>query len=196
MFIPKRLPIHCAVIGGSLKILSWLIDVHHCPIKIINTGSRNMAQELIETSEGRTLLDLAIAHKRVSILHYLVNQKRISIPSGKEKNEASLMALEAVLKAFPQSPASRSRMDVPPSPSLTVKRLGNKNVQEGSNYLFNITSPYDDEDSDSDQRDDYEERNPAHTTQSSYDDEESVVTTMQDPVRKNIFDFFSPFQSI
>ena len=158
-----------------------------------------MNQELIETSAGRTIIDLAIAHKRVNILHYLVNQKRISTQTGKEKNQASLLALEAVLQAYPQSPASRSRMNVPPSPSLTGKRLGNKNVKEGSHYLFNVASPYDDDDegftSDSDQGDDYEDNNPSHENQSSFDDEESVVTTVQDPVRMGLFKLFSPFRS-
>jgi hypothetical protein len=223
-----------------LKILSWLIDVHYCPIKIITTGGGNggrgrggvfvgtrrrntrRTQELIQTSQGRNILDLAIAHRRVNILHYLVNQKRISISSSsststsnatggagaggkdKRKKKASMdssMALEAALKAYPlqrtlASSTSRSsgvRVNVrtPSNPSLTVKqRLGTKNVQEGSSYLFNIcTSSFnddddDDEDFDSDyylSDDDYEERNPA---QQHTDDEESVVTTKQYPVRK------------
>ena len=74
------LPIHCAAEGGSLQLLQWLVDVHYCPIKRIrtHTGKRFKNQsnnELIVTSKGRSILEIAMAGKRVNILNYLVNEK-------------------------------------------------------------------------------------------------------------------------
>lgn len=100
------LPIHCAAEGGSLILLKWLVDVHFCPIKRIRTGNKNRSQssdEMIATSKGRTLLDIAMAGQKVDILKYLVQDKKVSMLaiSGTRDLQASLGALEAVLKAYP-----------------------------------------------------------------------------------------------
>ena len=99
--------------GGNVKLLKWLIDVHHCPIKMTNTGNRNShgTRQLITTSNGRTILDLAVVKKEVDVLQYLVNQKKISVSSETGTNANALMALEAVLKAMPGSlPLERKSM--------------------------------------------------------------------------------------
>ena len=64
-------PIHCATEGGNLLLLALLVDVHFCPIKIIRTGNKNNFQgsdELITTSRGRTVVEIAMAKQRVDIL--------------------------------------------------------------------------------------------------------------------------------
>lgn len=94
------LPIHCAVVGGNRELVSWLIDIHHCPIKMINTGnSRQMESTLISTSHGRTVIDIALDYKRIDVLKYFVSQKNISISESKgDKNNATYATLEVLLK--------------------------------------------------------------------------------------------------
>jgi len=97
-------PIHCAAEGGDLMLLAWLVDVHFCPIKRIRTGNKINSQgsdELITTSRGRTIVEIAMANQRVDILRYLVNEKNLSV-CGVKDLQTSLAALEAVLKAYPQ----------------------------------------------------------------------------------------------
>jgi hypothetical protein len=95
------LPIHCAAIGGSLDLLIWLTETHYCPIKRIRTGNKVKSQgsdELITTSKGKSVIDIALAGKQVDMLRYLVNEKGANFDRVKDINIA-LGALEAVLKS-------------------------------------------------------------------------------------------------
>ncbi len=58
-----------------------------------------MTTELIKTSRGRTVIDIAIDNQRIDILKYLVNYKNISLSDGKNEDKASLAALEVVLRS-------------------------------------------------------------------------------------------------
>eukprot|EP00934_Nitzschia_sp_Nitz4_P008461 Nitzschia sp. Nitz4//scaffold8_size234185//114671//116380//NITZ4_001264-RA/size234185-exonerate_protein2genome-gene-0.38-mRNA-1//1//CDS//3329559827//8451//frame0 len=99
-------PIHCAVEGGNLDIVRWLVEEHFCPMKVIRTGSSKKpkrggsADQLILTSKGRSVLTIAMTSLHVQIMRYLVVEHGISIYEGKDLN-ASLRALEAVLLALP-----------------------------------------------------------------------------------------------
>ena len=75
----RRFPIHCAVLGGSLKLFLWLVDVHFCPIRMTRTGNGNNQQvtkELIKTSKKRSVPDIAMTEQRANILQYLINDKK------------------------------------------------------------------------------------------------------------------------
>lgn len=103
-------PIHCAVEGGNLPLLRWLVDVHFCPIKLIRTGNRNRDRGSdipIRTSKGRSVLSISMASKNVDILRYLAIEKSVSVFEIKELN-TSLGALEAVLNAFPDRSSSNN----------------------------------------------------------------------------------------
>jgi len=104
-------PIHCAVEGGNIDILRWLIDDHFCPIKLIRTGAgknrRGGADVPILTSKGRSLLSIAIDRVKVDIMRYLVIECGISIYESTEL-KSSLRALEAALIAIPSTVDSRS----------------------------------------------------------------------------------------
>ena len=120
--------------GGNVKLLKWLIDVHHCPIKMTNTGNRNShgTRQLITTSNGRTILDLAVEKKEVDILQYLVNQKKISVSSETGTNATALMALEAVLKAMPGSlPLERKSMSPRIQRHKTNQRSPMRHITQG-----------------------------------------------------------------
>lgn len=179
------LPVHCATEGGSLKVLTWLVDVHHCPLKMINTGNRNktMSEELIGTSQYRTVLDIAIVKQKVDILRYLVQQKKVPVNDRKNKNHASLVALETVLKAFPEAPPYTPSMSQrnrnytecgsPACSSYTNRKsVDIRNVGSKSLYEINDTS-----DDDSFEYID----NTEEDVSDDADDEQSVSTTVQDP---------------
>ena len=69
-------PIHCAVEGGNLDIVRWLMEDHFCPIKLVRSGStkkqKRAGAELIPTSKDRTVLTIAVTSLHVDILRYLV----------------------------------------------------------------------------------------------------------------------------
>ncbi len=99
-------PIHCAVEGGNLEIVHWLMDEHFCPIKVVRTGSNKNSRQgsgydvPILTSKGRSVLAIALQGLKVDILRYLVVEKGVSVYEMKDL-KYSLQALEAVLHAFP-----------------------------------------------------------------------------------------------
>jgi len=104
-------PIHCAVEGGNIDAVRWLIDDHFCPIKLIRTGSgkksRSGADVPILTSKGRSLLSIAIDRVKVDIMRYLVIECGVSIYESTEL-KSSLRALEAALIALPSTVGNRS----------------------------------------------------------------------------------------
>lgn len=105
-------PIHCAVEGGNIDIVRWLMEDHFCPIKVIRTGSGKKpkrggsADQLILTSKNRSVLTIAMTSLHVEILRYLVVDNGVSIYESKDLL-SSLRALEAVLLALPGSQRSR-----------------------------------------------------------------------------------------
>lgn len=90
-------PVHCAVMGGSIEIVKWLVDIHLCPISVKNDPRGHMLS--VQTSASRTLLDLAmtgVMRSKVDILVYLLG-KGLSITDVKD---SSLIpkTLETILK--------------------------------------------------------------------------------------------------
>ena len=183
------LPIHCATEGGSLKLLQWLVDVHYCPIKRVRTSNRYKNQtndELITTSKGRSLLEIAMSCQNVDILNYLVNVKQIGFESIKSLDVA-LKALEAVILAFPrrddeeQEEQSESGIITPvhghKSPSLTfeVERSNRTPIRDGIPLYEMKSFDSDDESTDS-------SSNRSAEQYANSDDEESVATTVHDAV--------------
>mmetsp|Transcript_7541 Transcript_7541/g.9850 ORF Transcript_7541/g.9850 Transcript_7541/m.9850 type:complete len:447 (-) Transcript_7541:370-1710(-) len=88
-------PVHCAVMGGSLEILKWLVDGQQCPISA-RADSKTGRRLSVQTSTHRTLLDLAMTGKpKVGILAFLI-KKGISITDIKDPSLAP-KTLEAIL---------------------------------------------------------------------------------------------------
>ena len=172
------LPIHCAVEGGSIILLKWLVDVHYCPIKRIRTGNRNNksqhSDELIATSKGRTVLEIAMAGQHVDILRYLINEKNLSILGIKDL-QSSLAALEVVLKSIPALPEECSDGEDYDTDEITpMKKLEHERRYDISDNLPNYNiSTMDDESTDS---------AGGSPVECDSDDEQSVVTTVEDAV--------------
>lgn len=110
-------PIHCAVEGGNTNVVSWLMDDHFCPIKLIRTGSgkrakRGMTGDVpILTSKGRSVMTIAMGSLNIDILRYLVIERDVSVYEARDL-KTSLRALEAALQAL--SPLNPSRRDEGP----------------------------------------------------------------------------------
>jgi len=99
-------PIHCAVEGGNIEILRWLVDGHFCPIKKVQSGSkkarRGAPESLITTSRNRHVLSIAIQRLQVDMIRYLVVDCSVSIHESTDL-ESSLRALEAALIRLPRT---------------------------------------------------------------------------------------------
>lgn len=99
-------PIHCAVEGGNIDIVRWLMEDHFCPVKVVRAGSGKRPKKggspdfPILTSKNRSVLGIAMESLHVQILRYLVVDNNVSIYESKDL-KASLRALEAVLLALP-----------------------------------------------------------------------------------------------
>ncbi len=183
-FVCLRLPIHSAVAGGNLKLLIWLVDVHHCPLKMTNTNNRHKQStlQLIKTSSGRTVLDIAIEDKKVDILQYLVNEKRVPMSSDNKKNAQALSALEAVLKAMPESPRymDKNKFRSINNNNTSYSRRKLQTVNPKCNNLYNMDDENDEADCSSiyDSDDDESETDIDGMKK---EEAESVATTVKDP---------------
>lgn len=107
----NRFPVHCAVLGGSIETLKWLVDAHCCPIAI-KKDSRTGRMQSVQTSSMRTLVELAMTGKaKLDILRYLVMDKNLSILDASDPKLAP-RALEALLRAgVPKQSAEESISD-------------------------------------------------------------------------------------
>lgn len=87
-------PVHCAVIGGNLNLLKFLVDDSCCPISSFSvvgrsrdSGAKNTP---IVTSKGRSLLRIALVMSNVHIVRYLVVEKGLSIFNEKDLSTQTL----------------------------------------------------------------------------------------------------------
>ena len=99
-------PIHCAVEGGNIEIVRWLVDGHFCPIKKVQAGTkkarRGAPESLITTSRNRHVLSIAIQRLQVDLIRYLVVDCSVSIHESTDL-DSSLRALEAALMRLPRT---------------------------------------------------------------------------------------------
>ena len=106
-------PIHCAVEGGKLNIVRWLLEERYCPVKKVASGNSRKKRGIdipILTSKGRSVLNIAMTSLQVEVLRYLVVDKSVSVFEIKDL-ALSLRALEAVLVAVPAPAASLQTSD-------------------------------------------------------------------------------------
>lgn len=92
-------PIHCAVLGGNLKLIKWLVDIKCVPLRNSSKKSRRKGPRdgTLTTSKGKTILELAIISNNIDVVRYLVCDKNISILSYRDLSSA-LITLESALK--------------------------------------------------------------------------------------------------
>lgn len=107
----------CAVLGGNLKLLTWLVDEHCCPLRSIrisdgkqrdNSGSYTP----ILTSKGRSLLSIALSNKNIGIVRYLVVEKRMLLSAEKGLSVETLVEnLDLVLRVLPEEIMGEQSLD-------------------------------------------------------------------------------------
>ena len=87
-------PVHCAVLGGNIKVLQWLVDTQLCPLSVTKENGHALS---LQTSASRTLLDLAMTGRpKVDILRFLISHG-LSITDVKDSALAP-KTLQYVLK--------------------------------------------------------------------------------------------------
>mmetsp|Transcript_12601 Transcript_12601/g.29247 ORF Transcript_12601/g.29247 Transcript_12601/m.29247 type:complete len:318 (-) Transcript_12601:1495-2448(-) len=99
-------PVHCAVLGGSLSLLKWLVDEHCCPLRSIRISGKTRDSSgsftPILTSRGRSLLGIAMEKENVEIIQYLVVEKGMPLAGEKELNMMRIIQiLDKVLRMIP-----------------------------------------------------------------------------------------------
>ena len=100
-------PVHCAVLGGNLHLLKFLVDENCCPIRSIRVGgnSKESFNKVIPivTSKGRSLLGIAMEGEKLNIVRYLVADKGLSLASEKDLTQELLCRnLEKLLRMTPE----------------------------------------------------------------------------------------------
>lgn len=153
-------PIHCAVQGGNLDILRWLLDEHFCPIKLVKKSNGKAAGDTaIMTSKGRSVLNIAMNGLKVDIIRYLVVDKGVPVYETRDL-QLSLRALEAVLLAFP---ASHSTTEVDTN-GLVVPRWDETNYSDdGQEDSYACSSLGDDQSANIDDFVSFHENQPIET---------------------------------
>jgi hypothetical protein len=116
--------VHCAVEGGNLKTLRWLVDQHFCPIKYcssLNKKSSSGGKEtVLTTSKGRSVLSIALECHKVDVMQYLVVECNVSVYECKEITSA-LHALEVALMALPHTVSEVSTRAIPTNATIWDK---------------------------------------------------------------------------
>jgi hypothetical protein len=103
-------PVHCAVLGGNLSLLQWLVESQGCPLSMQRDIGLHRKLNSVQTSASRTLLDLAMSGRvRVDILQYLI-QHGFSIDDVKDHSLVP-KTLEAMLKMGVSLNNSSNNMD-------------------------------------------------------------------------------------
>jgi hypothetical protein len=91
-------PVHCAVMGGNLLLLRWLVETRGCPIAV-KRDSRTGRMLSVQTSAQRSLIDLAMTGKpKLEILKYFIIVQRMSLLDTKN-HELAPRTLESLLRA-------------------------------------------------------------------------------------------------
>ncbi|CAJ1960955.1 unnamed protein product [Cylindrotheca closterium] len=145
-------PVHCAVLGGNLELLKWLIEEHCCPLRSIRISScrqRDAAGTYtpILTSKGRSLLGIALENRNIDIVHYLVVKKRMMLTAEKGiSNEILTQNLDLVLRVLPDNAFHRQQTSLPedlaiPIDSTIVRSSsGNQGIQTEDDNVITATS--------------------------------------------------------
>mmetsp|Transcript_32033 Transcript_32033/g.91343 ORF Transcript_32033/g.91343 Transcript_32033/m.91343 type:complete len:388 (-) Transcript_32033:183-1346(-) len=90
-------PIHCAVMGGNVELVKWLVEKEDCPLSVRRDPKSGMLCS-VQTSARRTLIDLAMTGKpKIEILSFLI-QNSLSIVDAKDPKLAP-KTLETLLGA-------------------------------------------------------------------------------------------------
>jgi hypothetical protein len=109
-------PVHCAVLGGNLRIFKWLVESLYCPInvtkrnplKILQPNNMNIGLDgPVLSSQGKSVLELAMEAQELGILYYLIFERGVSVTHCRNL-QVALRAFEAALRHLPERLKSAS----------------------------------------------------------------------------------------
>eukprot|EP00978_Attheya_sp_CCMP212_P003773 scaffold8023_cov54-Attheya_sp.AAC.1 len=108
-------PIHCAVLGGNVDLVRWLVDEHCCPISYQLTRGNRSRVNLICTSKGRSMLSMSMETQNIGLVRYLVAEKNLSMTTAMEEGKCgelfrrnALPMLEKAMRLLPANALSNS----------------------------------------------------------------------------------------
>lgn len=143
--------LQCAVIGGNLDLLRFLVDELYCPLNG-NNGKRwrndgNSEHTKLLTSKGRSLLRLAIEHNYVAICRYLMVEKRMSLAEEMDLSLGNVMkTLDCVIHILPES--ALSMLDIPSIQVNQSLMSDSKHSRNGIPSLIEVPNPASDNEAD------------------------------------------------
>jgi hypothetical protein len=123
-------PIHLATVGGNLKLVRWLISEKFCPLHTVNQKKKGKNQVVLSpvvTSKGKSVLEIALYHQRIDIVHYLVSEKKLSLFDEKTlSTEVALANLTSVLNMLPPNyfdgiQIQTTAVSIPESPTFPAR---------------------------------------------------------------------------
>ena len=137
----------CAVLGGSLQLLKWLVDEHCCPlrsIRISNGKQRDSSGSYtpILTSKGRSLLGIALGNRNIGIVRYLVVEKRMLLSGEKDLCMDDLIQnLDLALRVLPEEILDeqiighgQNMPEIPASSSLGICGQSDRDINDSSDH--------------------------------------------------------------
>ena len=112
-------PVHCAVLGGSLEILQWLVDTHCCPLRSIRISGKTRQSSgsftPILTSRGRSLLGIALEKESIDVVRYLVVDKGMPLAGEKNLDVGTLIrVLDRILRVLPPNATTDNVASISP----------------------------------------------------------------------------------
>lgn len=126
----NRFPIHCAVMGGSLELVKWMVEAHDVPLSVRRDPKSGLLLS-VQTSKSRTLVDLAMTGRpKIPILGYLVS-KNLSVLDCKDPTLApkTLQTLMSAGYRFERKDGS-AELDVSDLQSL-LSRSSQDTLEDG-----------------------------------------------------------------
>jgi hypothetical protein len=108
----------CAVLGGNLKLLKWLVDDYCCPLRSIRISNGKVkgssgSYTPILTSKGRSLLGIALNNRNIGIVRYLVVDKRMLLSAEKGLSVETLAHnLDLVLRVLPEAVLGEQALEI------------------------------------------------------------------------------------
>ena len=147
-----RFPIHCAVMGGNLDLVKWLVDGNGVPIMMPRPGTSTSTSssgtgrlESVQTSKGRTLMDIVMTTGRstnkkpkVAILAYFV-QQGMHVTDATDPTLAANLLQSVVSGGYHIQPRRNSR-NINTNRTCPFISGGNSNTNNYSNTSFDYDS--------------------------------------------------------
>eukprot|EP00549_Striatella_unipunctata_P005516 CAMPEP_0118684608 /NCGR_PEP_ID=MMETSP0800-20121206/6751_1 /TAXON_ID=210618 ORGANISM="Striatella unipunctata, Strain CCMP2910" /NCGR_SAMPLE_ID=MMETSP0800 /ASSEMBLY_ACC=CAM_ASM_000638 /LENGTH=258 /DNA_ID=CAMNT_0006581359 /DNA_START=13 /DNA_END=786 /DNA_ORIENTATION=- len=114
-----------------MNLLRWLVDDCYCPIKVKRKVANppNLYEVALESSEGRSLVSIAMELQELDILRYLVLEKNMSVMH--EKNlRVALRAVDALIRETPALQETRVQPQPPAQETRAAQTIADREHEQ------------------------------------------------------------------